>query len=354
MFAMKNILLLTIISFLFCSCSSTRWMSLSVLEPAPVTLPGNAKTAGIINRSLASNNGRILDVVDKVFTLEGAKLDKEGSQASIASLHNELEASKRFTDVRTIEYDGPGNNTPGMYPAPLSWDKVEELCKQNRSDVLFSLELFDTDSRISYTAIPAKVNTPLGSVPVIHQEASLRTLVKTGWRIYDPASKLILDEAALSRHIVFTGRGINPVMAANALIGRKDAVKQVGNRAGTAYAYRVMPSWLRVSRLYFTRGNRMFKLARRKAEGRNWDGAGDIWYEQTTSAKRKVAGRACYNMAIISEINGDLDEAIKWAQQSYAEYNIKLALKYIRVLEDRKYRKKILEEQQVEDLANQY
>ncbi len=57
------------------------------------------------------------------------------------------------------------------------------------------------------------------------------TLVKTGWRIYDPASKNILDEFAVAQDIVYKGRGINPVVAANALIGRKEAVKEVANRS---------------------------------------------------------------------------------------------------------------------------
>jgi hypothetical protein len=125
----------------------------------------------------------------------------------------------------------------------------------------------------------------------------------------------------------------------------------VGSNAGEAYAYSVIPQWLRVSREYFVRGNDQFKVARRRAESGNWDGAGDIWNEQTRAAKSKVAGRACYNMAIISEINGDLDGAISWAQKSYEDYNIKLALRYVRVLRDRKVRNSILEEQQGTEVA---
>ena len=328
-------------------------MSLSVLEPAPVTLSPQVKSISIINRSQATGKSRILDVADKVFTLEGAKLDKEGSEATVFALTNELSQSKRFDEVKSVTFTGAGNNSPGSYPSPLAWDEVEKICKENKSDVLFSLELFDTDSRISYSARPVKVNTPLGGLPLLEQEAIMHTLVKTGWRIYDPATKYILDESSLSKQLTYHGRGINPVMAANALIARKDAVKQVGNRAGFSYAYRVLPSWLRVGRDYFVRGNGSFKIARRKAESGNWEGAGALWLEETKAAKRKVAGRACYNMAIISEINGDVDEAIKWAQKSYEDYNIRLALRYIRVLEDRKLRNNKLEEQQLVDNANE-
>jgi hypothetical protein len=247
--------------------------------------------------------------------------------------------------VKEVKYKGAGNNNPGSYASQLDWQEVEKICSVNGSHVLISLEMFDTDSKISYAASPVKVNTPLGKIPAIHQEATMTTWVKTGWRIYDPKSRRVLDEAALSRQMVFRGRGLNPVLAANALIGRKEAVKQAGRNAGEAYAYSVLPLWIRVSREYFVRGNNEFKIARRKAESGNWDGAGEIWHQQTTAAKRKAAGRACYNMAIINEINGNLEEAIRWAQQSYEDYNIKRGLRYIRILENRKIRNRILEEQ---------
>ena len=41
-------------------------------------------------------------------------------------------------------------------------------------------------------------------------------------------------------------------------------------------------------------------------------------------------------MAILGEINGDLDAAIKWAQKAYENYNNKLALQYVNILKNRK------------------
>ena len=40
-------------------------------------------------------------------------------------------------------------------------------------------------------------------------------------------------------------------------------------------------------------------------------------------------------MAIINEINGNLEDAITWASKAYTDYEIKEALSYIKVL---KYR----------------
>jgi hypothetical protein len=60
----------------------------------------------------------------------------------------------------------------------------------------------------------------------------------------------------------------------------------------------------------------------------------------------KIAGRACYNMAIINEINGDLDAALQWAQKSYEDYNDKLGIRYVRILENRKYKNDVVKMQE--------
>ena len=51
-------------------------------------------------------------------------------------------------------------------------------------------------------------------------------------------------------------------------------------------------------------------------------------------------------MAIIHEINGELDQAITWAQESYEKYNNKSALHYVNVLRSRKARTEELKMQQ--------
>ena len=70
-----------------------------------------------------------------------------------------------------------------------------------------------------------------------------------------------------------------------------------------------------------------------------------IWRKETVNPKMKIAGRAVYNMAIISEINGDINEALNWARKAWGDYNIKPALDYVRILENRQYKSDVLEQQ---------
>jgi hypothetical protein len=87
-------------------------------------------------------------------------------------------------------------------------------------------------------------------------------------------------------------------------------------------------------------------VARRKAQTGNWNDAAQLWQQETNNPDRKVAGRACYNMAIISEINGELDAAIAWAQKSYENYNNRLALYYVNILKNRKVSMDLVKEQE--------
>lgn len=352
---MRNLFALVSLGISLYSCKPTELMRLSVQEPAPVTLPGYIKNIGVINRSIPEKN-KAVDIIDKIFTLEGVDLDKEGSEAGISGLTTALMQDPRFTDVKTIDHTTAGSNNPSpqSFQSPMNWEAVDQICRQHNIDALFVLELFDTDSKISYDAVPVKLKTPVGEVPAVEQQATMITMVKTGWRVYDPAARVLLDEYAVARSLTYTGRGINPVAAAGALIGRKDAVKEAGAATGQRYASRITPFWLRVSRDYYTRGSDNFKTAKRKAQTGNWDGAAELWHQETSNSDRKIAGRACYNMAIISEINGELDKALSWARQSYENYENRLALNYVRILENRKINDNILKSQQAEHDPGNY
>lgn len=318
---------------------------MNVMEPAPVTVPSYIKVVGVINRSLASEETKKVNVIDEVLSAEGPELDKAGAIESINGLKDELMKNERFTDVVILDLDLRTTGS-GIFPSPLTWEAVQEICKRNHVDALFSLELFDTDTKISYSTSPVTLKTPLGDIPALEHQANMVTVVKTGWRIYDPAGRNILDEYSTSQSLTFSGKGINPVVAAEGLLGRKDAVKQTANNAGHQYAQGILPYSIRVTRDYYVKGSNNFERAKRKAQTGNWDEAGKLWEKETTNSNDKIAGRACYNMAIINEINGELDTAISWAQKAYEDYNNTLALNYVKILRNRRVRVDRLRTQQ--------
>ena len=339
-------LLYFIAFFLILSSCKTNPLSLSVTEPAEISVPAYMKKIGVINRSEPTEETKKLNKLDDILTGEGPELDKAGAKEGLSGLADELRNNERFTEVKPLDNVSLKTTAIGVFPAALDWPTVDKICKENNVDAIFSLELFDTDSKISYTALPSTLSTPLGGIPVVEQEARMVTTVKMGWRIYDPKNRYVIDEHSNNENLTFTGRGLTPVAAAAGLIGRKDAVKQAANRAGHNYAGRILPYLIRVSREYYVKGNPDFTMAKRMARTANWNNAGELWKKETSNASPKLAARACYNMAIVSEINGDLDGAIDWAQKAYETGGKRMAWNYVNVLKNRRIRNNRLQNQE--------
>ncbi len=335
-YQVKSILVLFFVSSILSSCSSTNLLTLSVTEPAPVYLPSNIETIGIINRSLPSKKNETIDNIDKILSIEGKNLDKDGAEKAIFGVFDELKSMNLFSNVKIVDTSNISRTGLGVFPSPLSWDEIGRISENNNVDAVFELSFYDTDAQIDYKAIPVKVKTAIGvDVPVIEHRATIKTLIKTGWRIYDPLNKYIRDEYIIHNNSISQGVGINPAKAVEAILGRKESVLQISKEIGHNYALRILPYKIRVSRDYFVRGTDNFKIAKRRAQTGNWNGAAELWEKEVSNTNGKVAGRACYNMAIINEINGDLNKAIEWASKSYTDYKNKNALKYINILKRR-------------------
>ncbi|CAM4326246.1 DUF6340 family protein [Zobellia nedashkovskayae] len=333
-----------VILLLLSSCVSTNKLTMGVTEPARISLPSNAVRIGLINRSIPSEENKVVDKIDKILSLEGLNLDREGAESAVTGLFDELTRNNRFETITIINDTDIQRKGLGIFPAALNWQAVQEICDANNLDVLFSLEFYDTDTQVDYELTTVNIPNDLGIKAALPgHKVTLNTAIKNGWRVYDPQSKLILDEYINNNHITSIGSGINPMKAVEAVIGRKEAVIQRSNNIGNSYGYDVRPLSKRISRDYFVKGSDNFVIAKRRAQTGDWDGAAALWEKEVNNPDGKVAGRACYNMAIINEINGDLDKAMEWASKSYTDYNNGDALRYVNVL---KYR--ISEKQQLD------
>ena len=329
------------------SCSSTNFLKLTVNEPSPVYLPKDVQKIGIINRSLPSEKTAKLDDVDKLLSLEGKDLDKDGAISMMQGVYDELLIMDKFVEIKIIDNANVKSPGLGIFPAKLSWKQLDELCEENNVDVIYELSFYDTETVVKYNSKDeGSVGIAGVNVPVIRHYATIYTKIKSGWRIYDPLNKLIVDEFISHQDVVSKGSGINPLKAAEAVVGRKEATMDVSNSLGHNYALRILPYSTRVTRLYYVRGTNNFKIAKRRAQTGDWDGAAELWKKEVDNSKRKVAGRACFNMAIINEINGELDTAIDWASKSYVDYKNKKALDYLNALKYRKERIKMLKDEQ--------
>ncbi len=331
------ILVLTCLTI--CGCG-TEEVYFNVTEPAPVSISSNIKKVGIINSSLVSDSNGVRKKIDDALSAKGPNLDKDCSKECIRGLRDGLIQGNTFQNIVFLDSVNINNSFPGAFPSPLSWDKIEEICQRNNVDALFALELFHTDSRINI--VPTGYTS--SGLPAIAGNARMETNVNAGWRIYDPQNKVIADEYTAREGLTFTG-GINPLDIASALMNHKEAVMGAGYRLGQSYAGRVLPYTIRVCREFYVTGTMNFKIARRMANAGDWNNVADLWTKETTNPKTRIRARAYYDMAIISEINGNVDAAIDWAKKAYETGGKRMALFYLNKLQDRKAQNDLLKAQ---------
>ena len=329
---MQKLAILVLTGFAFCSCRTTEEVHFNVTIPAPVTIPVYVKKVGIINRSVISDSNGVRKKIDDILSAKGAQLDKECSNECIRGLKDALQQSNIFQNIVFLDSVKIKNCFPGAFPSPLSWDKIEEICKANNVDALFALELFHTGNSLKVPVSAAIVSGALGAA----ENTRIESKVSTGWRIYDPQNKLILDEYPVAENLTLVQSVLNPVDDVSALINHKETVMGVSYHIGQSYAVRILPYTIRVCHEFYIRGSANFKMARRMADAGDWNNAADLWNKETTNRKLKIRARAYYNLAIISEINGDIDGAIGWAKKAYETGGKRLALDYLNDLQDRK------------------
>lgn len=329
--------ILLLISVIFSSCK-TNLVYIQSTNPPEVRLNKAIKKVGIVSRTTPSDENKTLNTFHQAVSAETLNMIKESSTEAMRGLKDALIQYHRFDTIKTISDVTLTTPVTGSFPSQLSWSQIESICRSQEVDLLFVLEIFSSELKVVPLNVPPPgLNTVVDVLNAATQaRVNIITTVKIGWRIYDPHNQIILDEYPMLENLTVTAGAVNIINTTEALLGRKEAIKQSSNKMGNSYADRIIPYGVTLTRDYYVKGTSNFKMATRKARTGNWDGAGELWLKDTKSAKRKIAGRACYNMAILNEINGDLDSAISWAQKAYEDYNNKLALHYVNLLRDRK------------------
>lgn len=330
-------------SFLFYSCS-TRSMSMSVLQPADIFVPRHIEKVGIINHSLPDKSSLFGNILEGLFSGESIMADKEGSYHCIKGLTFSLNNGPRFDAVLLENEDYRGTGTK-KFPALLSWEEVDKLCKKYGVDAIITLATFDSDIRIERGSRTKTRKVDGQRVEYVEFWSDMHIRVNSGWRIYDNKNRRIVDESVFTDEKGFGGKGDSPGNADRRLPSKRRAVNDAAVFSGEMYAMRISPTWVRVTRSYFVKGHDDLKRAKEFIRSNQWDEAAKIWERLSNDSDPKVAGRSCYNMALYHEYQGNLSAAHEWAKKAYNGYKIKQARSYISILQMRISDQKKLKEQ---------
>lgn len=319
--------------FVFSACSTSS-VTVRVLDPADITVPASIKKVAVANRSLPSKKSQVGNVIEGIITGEGLFVDREASGNCIRGVADVLVSSPRFDVVIPGGLDLRGTGT-AKFPVPLAWPEVEKICKESNADALVTLETFDSNVSHRYAKEERKKKVDGVEKTYIVYIAAVDIGISAGWRIYDPKKKQIIDENVFLDRKGWDAEGASESEAKKKLPNKRASIKDAGFFAGQQYGFRISPVWVRVGRKYYIKGHDDFKDAKFYVRANEWEKAAEKWQKHAKSPDNKIAGRATYNLALASEINGDLETSLEWAKRSYTEFRNKSAREYVNIISRR-------------------
>ncbi len=311
---MKRIFIIVTSLFLLSSCQTLSLYSFQGLNAPDVIIPSDVKTIGFVDRNTSFN----IDSVNQYYYFN----------RSLISSNLLVDTTDYNTDISISCYNGFTENLSEYLAMdsipfiqlekkemqgdrdykPMQWELVDSICASTGSDVLICLE--DIQLYNKYTVFEDVLNYGITDVNYF-----------AIWRIYDPLNKTYLDEKIVidSLFSEVTSPSYKKLIEQE-LPKRKDLFKDVSYQIGNQYADKLAPKWLDITRKYFASGDDRLVISKYYIDRGDWESPIILWTEISNEDDLKLAGRACYNLAVAYEIKEDFITANQWIRKSIFHY----------------------------------
>ncbi len=314
-------------------------ISIQVSVPPQRALSPDIQSIALMNRSMTQAftnvNQDTLEshFVRKKLALDEIMLDSLAADTTLKTLGKALFASGRFDIVIPVRRNLPNSNVSYLEKSPsLTQLQVKQICSEFNVDALLVLENFHE-----------KVNTAF-HLGYFDKElvgfsknytAFVQVAYHSNWKLYQPLEKLMVAKFEVNDTIYWERNGETLQEAYENLPAIKDALLDGAIENGDNLAAFVTPGWKSENRKYFVTNNPEADKALVAMNDDNWREAENIWLKYSTSSSASFRSKIEFNLALASEMNGNLNEALQWAQKSLQSKYSKMAEDYIRLLNDR-------------------
>jgi len=306
-----------------------RSISLQVQRPAQIGIDPTIKKIVLLNRTKPDAGSKL----EGVLSGEGFGQDKPNIEECMNGALGILSNTTRFQAARASEYFTNERTMGKNFAQPINWNDIALLCSKYQTDAVLALEFFDTDFIVTNgnKTTPAEANKPAQTT----YWAKGVLNVFAGFRLYDPLNKNIIfqDRFAFSRNWESSASSVAEAIAK--LIQKDQAVKNISAEVGKSFAGKITPLFVWENRTFFKGKDALMKKGERYGRVFDWENAGKAWLEVTKSGNQKEKGRACFNLALVHEVYGELEKAKEWATRAYTEYGERKAQNYAQLLDQR-------------------
>lgn len=340
----KRWVFLTVIAGLFflISCSTSK-IVIDIPRPSDIDIPEKIKKLALVKYRLRDDTTYVTNVIREMISGEGAMVEKVAIDNAMNGFWRKMKEYSRFT-ITGLEERLVDHKTESGFPEPLPWQEIKEICEKSNSDALVSLESFRASTSVNYSFYSkSKKKVEEGQLrtvvydireQVVHV-GQLLAEVELGWRFYYPAESKILFMKTIQDSTIREVKANSKKEAERKLPEKKNAIEEVSFMAGEQFAQLLNPGYTTVERRYFPKGNDDFKMAKTYVFQRYWDKAAELWERNLNNPNPRIASAAKYNMAMINEMKGKMENALELAKTAWQLNQNKTIETYIQLLENR-------------------
>ncbi len=203
---------------------------------------------------------------------------------------------------------------------------LKEIADSTEADILISLDFFSSIDAI-YSS---------------KTSASESVLTQAYWNFFNLNEQKYYYSHNKIDTIYWSEQGDLPEDILNILPPPRDAVLNSADIAGTQFAYFLIPHWIKVERMYYGSGHVELQKTEDLINKGDWMEAAKIWKANSTNPNKNIAAKCKFNMALVCEMEGNLNAALEWVVDSYHtlgkknQQHLDNCMKYINILSYRK------------------
>jgi hypothetical protein len=325
---MKQLFYITIGAIVLSSCKTS--FRISVKEPAVINIPAETVQFGVVNSVTRANSPE--QVIGTVLGGGSINGNVEAAARAVEGVFRGLNNSNNLSG-KSIQTDSLRDAS-----GAVNWEYLDSLGAQQGVQGFIEI-------------VEIRTVAPIGGTIGANLEGqnSSRLDGTAFVNYYILKDHVIHERFAVHRSYRIPTSGSTSIIQVLGDMQRKrEYYRALGFELGLRAGNLVYPNIVWVNRQYYTKGSRELKQAKPMIRQGNWDIAEKQLKYGLTSGNRKAQGRTYFNLALVKEGQGELTEAITYAETAALEFGNKEANEYLVLLRERQWQMDQLNAQQAD------
>lgn len=304
------------------SCNTYKTFNINVMEPADLIVPQNIHHLLIACNFQPDTSGLAIEIYGENY-LDTLYSDTAFAAVAIEYLAGALGYNERFT---ATPYDSLFIDLPAAAEEISSYDlkRLKDICMAYEADAVVLLS--DVGKQIEYEVYTSIVGGYYSIFNVV---------LSTKWLFINPFTSRLIDQKSYRDTLFYRISGFYGTREPELYQAARELMFQTAEYTAGKYSSRISPHFAESTRIVFDKGYKHLKKGYQMAQSGDWVKAAEIWQKTLTNKSPLISARGAFNIALANEMEGLLEPAIGWAEESYKLFPDSINYTYIEILKER-------------------